>query len=246
MRKLARLFLTFDMLGDLKRSGPLQWKIDRFRTEDVKDHVFDLILYTRLLKEYLPSDLDYEKMVDYAIVHDLEEVITGDITCFEGVSKEEKKRVNKIAMDYLIDTYGDINNLESLFNEFEEKTTLESKIMNMLDKVSSSVPFMKYDYEKKVDMDNPAIVQCLRENKGVVELRNQGLSLGEIFYIWHMRSVVITDEELEKYNITREEADKITNAIKGLMGAIHDEVVNTYKIKEEFPKEATVYRYIND
>ena len=41
MKKLARLFLTFDMLGDLKRSGPIQWQIDRFRTSDIKDHVLE-------------------------------------------------------------------------------------------------------------------------------------------------------------------------------------------------------------
>ena len=124
MNKEAKLFLTFNMLGDLKRSGPVQWKIDRFRTEDIKDHVFDLILLTKLVKPYLPSYVDTDKMIDYAIVHDLEEVITGDITGFEGVTREEKDRVNEIAMDYLIKEYGNVINLEKLLNEFEGKATL--------------------------------------------------------------------------------------------------------------------------
>ena len=125
IKKEAKLFLIFDMLGDLKRSGAVQWKVKREKTEYVKDHVFDLIIITKLIKPYLPKFVDIDKIIDYAIVHDLEEVITGDITGFEGVSKEEKNRVNKIAMDYLIDTYGDILTLNKLFNEFENSETIE-------------------------------------------------------------------------------------------------------------------------
>ena len=49
MEKEAKLFFLFDMLGDIKRSGPIQWKIDRFRTSDIKNHILDLIVITKLL-----------------------------------------------------------------------------------------------------------------------------------------------------------------------------------------------------
>ena len=40
----VRLFMIFDILGDTLRSGPLLWKVNRKRLEDVKNHTFDLIL----------------------------------------------------------------------------------------------------------------------------------------------------------------------------------------------------------
>ena len=246
MEKEAKLYLIFDMLGDLKRSGPIQWQIDRFRTEDIKDHVFDLILMSKLLKPYLPSYVDTNRMIDYAIIHDLEEVITGDITTFEGITKEEKDRVNKIAMNYLIKEYGDLININSLFNDFENSVDIEAKTLHMLDKVNSSIAFLKYDSEKKVDMDNPKIIECLRNNPGVVKLKNEGLSLGEIFYRWHLKSVKFDCEELYKYNISDEDANKIVNAIKSLMSAIHDQIKNIDDIKADFPKEATLYKNINN
>ena len=246
IKKEAKLFLIFDMLGDLKRSGAVQWKVKREKTEYVKDHVFDLIIITKLIKPYLPKFVDIDKIIDYAIVHDLEEVITGDITGFEGVSKEEKNRVNKIAMDYLIDTYGDILTLNKLFNEFENSETIEAKILHMLDKISSSIPFMKYDNEELIDMDNSEIIESLRTNPGVVKLKQQGLTLGEIFYVWHLKSVNISDDELNKYNISREDADMITNAIKNIMLAIHDEIPHLKEIEEDFPKEAMLYKNINN
>ncbi|MBR3145971.1 MAG: HD domain-containing protein [Bacilli bacterium] len=246
IKKEAKLFLIFDMLGDLKRSGAVQWKVKREKTEYVKDHVFDLIIITKLIKPYLPKFVDIDKIIDYAIVHDLEEAITGDITGFEGVSKEEKNRVNKIAMDYLIDTYGDILTLNKLFNEFENSETIEAKILHMLDKISSSIPFMKYDNEELIDMDNSEIIESLRTNPGVIKLKQQGLTLGEIFYVWHLKSVNISDDELNKYNISREDADMITNAIKNIMLAIHDEIPHLKEIEEDFPKEAMLYKNINN
>lgn len=245
MEKEARYFLTYDMLGDLKRSGPVQWKVNRYRTEDVKDHTLDLIVMIKLIKPYLPSNIDLSKMIDYALFHDNEESITGDITGFEGVSKEEKERVNKIAMNYLINSYKGIMNIENSIEGYEGKKDIEAKIVYMLDKMSSCIPFLKYDYEHEVDMDNPEIIDSLRNNPGVVKLKEQGLSLGEIFYVWHLRKVNFSDEELVKYNITKETADSIIETIKTFMKSIVIQVKQLNQIVDDFPKEAMIYRDIN-
>ena len=246
MEKQAKYFLTYDMMGDLKRSGPVLWRIKRSRTEDVKDHTLDLIVMIKLIKPYLPSNIDMSKMIDYALFHDNEEVITGDITAFEGVSSEEKKRVNGIAMKYLISEYGDIINIGDSLEDFEELKDIEAKIVYMLDKVSASITFLKYDYEQKVDMDNPDVIESLRNNPGVVELKKQGLSLGEIFYVWHLRKVNFSDTELVKYHISRETADSIVNVIKAFMAAIFEQIKDLSQIVDDFPKEAMIYRNINN
>ena len=48
--KQVKLFMVFDILGDTERSGPVLWKIDRKRLEDIKDHVMDLLLIIRLFR----------------------------------------------------------------------------------------------------------------------------------------------------------------------------------------------------
>ena len=78
--KEVKLFMLFDILGDMVRSGMIQWKVDRERLEDVKDHIMDLILITKILAPHFPSYVDINKMIDYIIVHDLPEAITGDIS----------------------------------------------------------------------------------------------------------------------------------------------------------------------
>ena len=116
----------------------------------------------------------------------------------------------------------------------------------MIDKVHSSIEFLKYDNEKKVDMDNPEIIECLRENPRIVKLKKQGLSLGELFYVWHISSVNFTEEEIMKYNISKEDADTITSSIKTFMNSLFEQEKSKEKIEEDFPTEATIYRDINE
>lgn len=245
MDKEAKLYVLFDMLGDLIRSGPLQWKVDRFRTEDLKDHVFDLILMVKLIRPHLPSYIDTEKMTDYAIVHDLAEIITGDITGFEGIPASEKERVTRLATNYLIDVYGDLMHVGELLTAYEEKADIEAKVLKFLDSISSSNTFTKYDNEHKIDMDNPAVIQCLRENPGVLELRKECSTLKEVFYVWHSRKIKFTEEEIKKYNISKEDADRIVLKAKALMASIYEEYAHVDEIIADFPKEAMIYRNVN-
>ena len=137
-------------------------------------------------------------------------------------------------------------NINTLLDDFENSKDIEAKTLHMIDKVHSSIEFLKYDNENKVDMDNPEIIECLRENPRIVKLKKQGLSLGELFYVWHLSSVNFTEEEIIKYNISKEDADMITSVIKKYMKAIFEQSKKIYKIEEDFPVEATIYRNINE
>ena len=239
----VKLFMVFDILGDTERTGPNLWQINRFRLEDIKDHILDLTLIARILKKYLPDNIDYDKINDYILCHDLPEAITGDITKFEGVSSEEIKRVTALAIDYLSEQFKDVMDLRNILTNYEEKTDLESKIVNMIDKVHSSTTFIKYQSEQDIDMDNPNIIKALRNHPFVVEKINAGYDLADIFFEFHMKSVSFTDEELQKYNITREDADIIVKAILGFATELYNQKQNKtlLNVKDNFPKEAMIY-----
>ena len=237
----SKLYMLYDILGDTLRTGPLLWKVDRFRTEDIKDHLSDLTMMILILEKYFPDNLDYFLMIKYIFVHDIEETITGDITHFEGVSKEEKERVNNIAMNYITNRFDRVLDFNKLFTEYEEHITLEAKIIHMLDKVDSSIPFLKYDGETLINMDNPEVIEALRYSKAVIEGRKKFNTVGEIFFDYHLRNVHFTDEELIKYNISRETANKLTTAIREFMHGILIESKKVKELKEDFPKEAIIY-----
>ena len=62
-----------------------------------------------------PPELDREKVITLALIHDLAEVIVGDITPLDGVPKDEKRKIN---------TIGDLNNIVKMTLRSSEKTLL--------------------------------------------------------------------------------------------------------------------------
>ena len=239
----VKVFMIFDILGDTVRTGPLLWHIERKRLEDVKNHILDLILIARILKKYFPDNINFNKMVDYIICHDLPEAITGDITKFEGVSNEEINRVTMIAIEYLSSKFNDVLDLKTILNDYENRVDIESKIVNMIDKVHSSTTFIKYQSEQNVDMDNPNIISVLRNHPFVVEKISEGKDLADIFFEFHMKSVDISDYECQKYNINRVDADKILYAIRGFANELYNKKVNgtLFSFKNDFPNDAMKY-----
>lgn len=243
LEKEVKLFMIFDILADTVRSGPILWCIKRKRLEDVKNHILDLLLIIRILRRYFPEDvnIDDNKIFDYVISHDLPEAITGDITKFEGVSNEEIKRVTDIAKDYLDERFRDIMPFKEIITNFEELVDLEAKIVHMVDKVHSSTTFIKYESEQDIDMFNPDIIPELRPYALKGEKENKDLA--DIFYEVHIRSVNITDEECIKYNISREDANIITDVIGAFATEMRNQKVNGTLLdyKNDLPKDAMIH-----
>ena len=240
----VKLYMVFDILGDIVRSGPQLWHIERERLEDVKNHVLDLLLIYRLLEKYLPNFLDGNKIRDYVLCHDLPEAITGDITRFEGISDEEIERVTKIAIDYLAKRFGNVMDLESILNSYESRVDIESKVVHMIDKVHSAIAFIKYQSEKNIDMDDPRIIKILRNHPFVVKKIAEGCDLADIFYQFHRQALLITDEECLRYGISRQDADEIVAVIRGFAEELYNQKVNCTLLgaEKEFPSEAMKYR----
>ena len=90
-------------------------------------------------------------------------------------------------------------------------------------------------------MDNPKVIEALRCSDAVIEGRKKFNTVGEIFFDYHLRNIVITKEEKEKYHISKEEADRITTAIREFMNGILIESKKVKDLKDSFPPAATIY-----
>ena len=93
-------------------------------------------------------------------------------------------------------------------------------------------------------MSNPKIIPELKNNKFVKEKIKEGKDLGDILYEFHIKSVNIDDEELEKYKITRQVANKITNAIKAFAEEVYNQKKKGTLLNEskKFPVKAMKYK----
>lgn len=241
--KEVKLFMIFDILGDTERTGPLLWHIDRKRLEDIKNHVLDLISMSIILRNYLPSYINFDKLINYIWCHDLPEAITGDITNFEGISKEEKIRVTNIAINYLQDNFSNIMDFKTYINSFENCDDIEAKIAKMLDRIHSSLTFIKYQSEQNIDMNDPRIIPELRNHPFVVKKIEEGKDLADIFYEFHIQAINITEEECKKYRISREDGNDIVETLKAFAEEMYRQKCNSslFEVYKTFPDRAMIY-----
>ena len=61
-----------------------------------------------------------------------------------------------------------------------------------------------------------------------------------------MSSVNFTEEEIMKYNISKEDADTITYFIREFMKSIFEQSKKINNKEEDFPVEATIYKNVNE
>ncbi len=123
------------------------------RKESTAEHSWRLALMSFMIAEELKLDLDLNRVMKIALVHDLAEALTWDIDAIlvanGEVTKEEKERQEIEAMKKIQATLPDSlwKSIFDLWNEYNEAKTKEAIFMKALDKLETSVQFEETGYE---------------------------------------------------------------------------------------------------
>lgn len=97
-----------------------------------------------------------------ALVHDMAELLVGDITPVDGVLKEEKVRREADTMDFLCGAEGLLGKwgqgeqgkaIRAIFQEYEEGKTLESLFVHDVDKMELLLQMVEYEKREEGDPD---------------------------------------------------------------------------------------------
>ncbi len=119
-------------------------------TENDAMHIFKLSFLVMLITPYLKSDIDYTKMLEMALVHDIAEGKTGDYTAANQIAhpelKKEKQQRETIAIKELKSMLPPPLNqkIYNLYKEYEAKETIEAKIVSALDKLEANLQANQY------------------------------------------------------------------------------------------------------
>ena len=113
-------------------------------------HIFKLSFLVMLISPYLKQDIDYTKMLELALVHDIAEGKTGDYTVANQIANPELKKEKHLREEKAIKELKNMlpsplnKKIYDLFNEYEKKETLEAKIVSMLDKLEANLQANQY------------------------------------------------------------------------------------------------------
>lgn len=115
----------------------------------------------------LAPKLDLPKCMKMCLIHDIAELLVGDITPVDGVPKPEKNRREAATMDFLTQnllrnvaggTTGE--DIRAIWQEYEDSQTLDSHFVHDVDKMELLLQMMEYEKrgEGKVDLGEFAYV----------------------------------------------------------------------------------------
>ena len=109
----------------------------------------------------LAARINVQRCTMMALIHDMAELLVGDITPVDGVLKPEKSRRETETMDYLCnDVLGRVaaaypgQEIKKIWQEYEDSETLESKYVHDIDKVELLLQMMEYErqHEGRIDL----------------------------------------------------------------------------------------------
>lgn len=113
--------------------------------ESVADHSYFCAYIAAILAQLLEKqgiELNKEKALEMALVHDMEEIFSGDIvTPFKYYSAEVTEAIKKVNQELIGDVFGDLpqdtaSHFISLWNEEGEGETIEAQVVKVADKLS--------------------------------------------------------------------------------------------------------------
>jgi putative hydrolase of HD superfamily len=139
----AALLLEALELKELERAGWL--RVGVVAPESVAAHSWGVAWLALLL---CPVELDRERVLTIALVHDLPEVRVGDITPHDGVSEGDKHAIEAAAAAGLL---GGAPRLLAAWQEYAEDESAEARFVHVLDKLDMALQAIRYAQAQGID-----------------------------------------------------------------------------------------------
>ena len=163
-------------LKNIPRQGWIE-KLEIKDVESVADHTYLTAVMSMVFSDM--QNLNTEKIVKMALLHDLAESITGDITP-DKITKQKKNEIEADAIKSILQNLP--NNISQayfkIWNEYQENYTDEAILLHEIDKLEMALQAKSYQNqgisdEKIVLFLQPAINNI--KNKKVKEILNKFL-----------------------------------------------------------------------
>ena len=200
LRNSMRFYLLATQLKYKIRSGwdKTHWNVSKDRVESIAEHVYGTCILALSIDSEFKTNLDINKVIKMLVLHELGEVIIGDITPFDNITPEEKMKKEHEAMREVI---GDLVNQEeflSLLFEFDEKKTKEAIFAHHCDKLEADIQAKVYqDMGCQHSLDEQEDNVVFKSNKVQQMVKDGAQTAFDIWYEWD-KSLYYDDEDFAR------------------------------------------------
>jgi putative hydrolase of HD superfamily len=150
---MLQVCTTIAHLKKVYRQGWLQRGIPVEKCGSVADHSYSVAVIAMIFNDTSHTLLDAEKLIKMALLHDIGEIIVGDITPQDGINKEKKYEMEKKAVQQIFEPIHLDQNYLNIWEEYEKGESIEAIIINQIDKLEMIIQASIYEKEEPIDLD---------------------------------------------------------------------------------------------
>ena len=152
-QNVINYYVLCNRLKNVIRTGWKDWKVKKERLESVAEHVYGVQMLAIAMHSEYNYNLDLNKILFMLAIHELEEIIIGDLT-FLQISEEDKIKLGHEAIEKVLSGLYKKDELRNLILEFDERKTEEAKFAYHCDKLECDIQCKLYDEENLVDIND--------------------------------------------------------------------------------------------
>lgn len=214
-QNVLKYYVLCNKLKDVIRTGWKDWHVKRARIESVAEHIYGVQMLAIAMNSEYQYNIDITKVIMMLAVHELEEILIGDLTQFQ-ISKAEKLIIGHEAIEKVLSGLTDKNEIKNLILEFDERKTKEALFAHYCDKLECDLQCKLYDEENCVDIENEKGIN----DPKVQEMLETKKSWSELWIKYDQQSIGFDENFMSVSNYA------IQNNIKSLTDDVNGDGVN--------------------
>ena len=122
------------------------------RRESVAEHSWRITLMAYWVSDEFP-EADLEKLMKMCLIHDLGEAFTGDIPTFDKTEADEQKEGALLSKWVAGLPQPFVDEMRALYQEMEERKTLEAQIYKALDNLEALIQHNESDIKTWIPLE---------------------------------------------------------------------------------------------
>ena len=144
--EIFKFYYQNRVLKKKERSGwdSKHWNVSINRIERISEHIVGTIALAIALDSEFDFKVDIDKVITALCIHEIGEIRIGDITPFDGITPDEKKKIEHKAMVEVLGNLKDRDLFLNMLFSFDEQDTFDSKFAHYCDKLEADIQAKVY------------------------------------------------------------------------------------------------------
>ncbi len=140
-KEIFRFYYLNQKLKSKERSAwdKKHWNIKNDRIESISEHVYGTIILAIALDSEFNFNIDIDKVIETLAIHEIGEILIGDITPFDKITPRRKEKMEHEAIIQVVGKLMKRRSLIKMIFSFDRKKTNEAKFAYWCDKLEADI-----------------------------------------------------------------------------------------------------------